>query len=333
VFIDRAIIKVKSGRGGNGCSHMHREKYVPKGGPDGGDGGRGGDVIVVGDPHLDTLIEFRYRMHFFATDGAKGEGRGRHGSDGESIRVSLPLGSIVRDQASGETLVEIMEPGQEFVVARGGRGGFGNEHFKTSTHQAPVETTPGEDAQERTLEVELKLIADVGLVGMPNAGKSTLLRAVSRANAKVGDYPFTTISPQLGIAELPGDRRLVVADLPGLIEGAAEGAGLGHDFLRHIERTRVIVHLVDAVPLDGGDPAERYHAIRHELEAFSKDLARKPEVVAINKIDLLPDAEREARVRALGAAMRLSTPPLAISGASGQGVPMLLEACWNAARR
>ncbi len=332
VFIDRAVIKVRSGRGGNGCSHMRHEKFMPKGGPDGGDGGRGGDVVLVGDPHLDTLIEFRYRMHFFAEDGEKGQGKSCHGRDGASIRVALPLGSIVRDQASSEVLADIVAPGQEFVAARGGRGGFGNEHFKSSTHQAPLETTPGGDAEERTLEIELKLIADVGLVGMPNAGKSTLLRAVSRANAKVGDYPFTTISPQLGIAELPGDRRLVVADLPGLIEGAAEGAGLGHDFLRHIERTRVIVHLVDAAPLDGGDPAERYHAIRRELEAFSRDLARKPEVVAINKVDLLPESDRASRVRALGAAMRLSRPPLAISGATGQGVPALLEACWNAAR-
>lgn len=332
MFIDRAIIKVKSGRGGDGCSHMRREKYVPKGGPDGGNGGRGGDVILVGDPHLDTLIEFRYRMHFFASDGEPGTGKGCHGRDGESIRVALPLGSIVRDQEAEETLVDLTEPGQEFVVARGGKGGFGNEHFKHSTNQAPTETTSGEPAQERKLEIELKLIADVGLVGMPNAGKSTLLRAVSRANAKVGDYPFTTISPQLGIAELPGDRRLVVADLPGLIEGAADGAGLGHDFLKHIERTRVIVHLVDAMPLDGGDPAERYFAIRRELEAFSTDLARKPEVVAINKVDLLPQAERDAKVRALGAAMRLSKKPLAISGATGDGVSALLEACWKAAR-
>lgn len=332
MFIDRAIIKVRSGKGGDGCSHMRREKYVPKGGPDGGDGGRGGDVILVGDSHLDTLVEFRYRMHFFAKDGERGQGKSWHGRDGESIRVPLPLGSIVRDRESGEMLVDLTEPGREFVVARGGRGGFGNEHFKSSTNQAPLETTAGEEAQERTLEIELKLIADVGLVGMPNAGKSTLLRAVSRANAKVGDYPFTTISPQLGIAELPGDRRLVVADLPGLIEGAAEGAGLGHDFLRHIERTRAIVHLVDAMPLDGGDPAERYFAIRRELEAFSADLARKPEVVAINKIDLIPAAERDARVRALGAAMRLATKPIAISGATGDGVAALLEACWKAAR-
>jgi len=333
VFVDQAVIKVRSGKGGDGCSHMRREKFMPKGGPDGGDGGRGGDVIVVGDPHLDTLMAFRYRMHFFADDGGKGLTKSCHGADGASIRVPLPLGSQVFDAESGELIIDVVESGQEFVVAHGGQGGFGNEHFKGPTHQAPTECTPGEPAQERTLRIELKLIADVGLVGMPNAGKSTLLRAISRANAKVGDYPFTTLSPQLGIAALPGDRRLVFADLPGLIEGAADGAGLGHDFLRHVERTRVIVHLVDMAPFDGGDPAERYMAIRAELAAFSTDLARKPEVVVLNKADLLPEAEREARRRAIGAAMRLSQAPIMISGASGAGVPDMLEACWKLAEK
>lgn len=306
---------------------------MPKGGPDGGDGGRGGDVIVTGDSHLDTLIAFQYRMHFFAEDGGKGQSKSCHGAGGASIRVPLPLGSQVFDAESGELLVDVVEPGQEHVVARGGRGGFGNEHFKSATNQAPTESTQGEPAEERTLRIELKLIADVGLVGMPNAGKSTLLRAVSRADAKVGDYPFTTLSPQLGIAALPGDRRLVVADLPGLIEGAADGAGLGHDFLRHVERTRVILHLVDMAPIDGGDPAERYHAIRRELESFSMDLARKPELVVLTKMDLVPAEERDAARRALGAAMRLSKPPLMISGASGAGVPEMLEACWTLAEK
>jgi len=310
---------------------MRREKFMPKGGPDGGDGGRGGDVIVYGDPHLDTLMAFRYRMHFFAENGGKGMSSSCHGAHGESIRVPLPLGSQIFVADTDDLIVDIMEAEQEFVVARGGEGGFGNEHFKGPTNQAPDEATLGVEAEERTLRIELKLIADVGLVGMPNAGKSTLLRAISRANAKVGAYPFTTLSPQLGIATLTGDRRLVVADLPGLIEGAADGAGLGHDFLRHVERTRVIVHLVDAAPLDGGDPAERYHAIRHEIESFSKDLARKPELVVLNKMDLIAEGEREAKRRALGAAMRLSQPPLAISGATGAGVPELLEACWKLA--
>jgi GTP-binding protein len=332
VFIDRAVIKVRSGRGGDGLSHMRREKFMPKGGPDGGDGGRGGDVVLFGDPHSDTLLEFRYRMHYFAEDGERGQTKSCHGRDGASIRVALPLGSLVHDGDTDELLADIVRPGQEFVAARGGRGGFGNEHFKSATHQAPTEAQPGEAAEERTLRIELKLIADVGLVGMPNAGKSTLLRAVSRADAKVGAYPFTTISPQLGIAELPGGRRLVVADLPGLIEGAAEGAGLGHDFLRHVERTRAIVHLVDMMPADGGDPAAHYRAIRGELGAFSEALARKPEIVALNKSDLVPDEERDATARRLQAAMGLSKPPLVISGATGQGVPALLEACWEIAR-
>lgn len=302
---------------------------MPKGGPDGGDGGRGGDVIVVGDPHLDTLLAFRFKMQFFAEDGGKGTTKSCHGADGASITLPLPLGSQIFDADTGELIVDIVDAGQEFIVAAGGKGGYGNEHFKSSTHQAPVEVTLGEDAVELMLRIELKLIADVGLVGMPNAGKSTLLRAISRANAKVGDYPFTTLSPQLGIAALPGDRRLVVADLPGLIEGASEGAGLGHDFLRHVERTRVIVHLVDAMPMDGGDPAERYLAIRHELESFSTDLARKPELVVLNKMDLVPEGEREAKRKALGAAMRLAQAPITISGATGDGVPQMLEACWK----
>ncbi|MFO0895022.1 MAG: GTPase ObgE [Phycisphaerales bacterium] len=332
MFVDRATVKIRSGKGGDGCSHLRREKFMPKGGPDGGNGGRGGDVVLVADPHLDTLIEFRYRGHFFAEDGEKGQGKSCAGRDGADILVPLPLGSLVYDHESGEFLVDMAEPGQRFVAAPGGRGGMGNEHFKTSTRQTPLEATLGEPAVERTLRFELKLIADVGLVGLPNAGKSTLLGAVSRANAKVGDYPFTTLSPQLGIAELPGDRRLVVADLPGLIEGAAEGAGLGHDFLRHVERTRVIVHLVDVAPLDGGDPVRAWETIRGELEAFSPELARKPELVVFNKIDLVPQAERKERVSGLAAAMRLARPPCVISGATREGVPAMLDAAWTLAQ-
>lgn len=330
MFVDQAIIKVRSGKGGDGASHMRREKFMPKGGPDGGDGGRGGDVVVVADPHLDTLLEFRFKMHYFAEDGEKGMGKSCHGRDGASIRVPLPLGSVVEDAETGEVLVDLVEPGQEFIVAHGGAGGFGNEHFKSSTNQSPLETIPGGEAEVRTLRIELKLIADVGLVGLPNAGKSTLLRAVSRANAKVGDYPFTTLSPQLGIATLSGDRRLVFADLPGLIKGAASGRGLGHDFLRHVERTRVIVHLVDMSVVGA---AQHYREIRDELEAFSTELARKPELVVLNKMDLVPADERESMRGMIGAAMRLSTPPIMVSGASGEGIPAMLEACWRLAAK
>lgn len=333
LFVDTAVITVRSGRGGDGLAHLKREKNLPKAGPDGGDGGRGGDVVLVADSHLDTLVEFAYKAHFFATDGQNGQPKNCYGSDGEHCLVRLPVGSVVHDADTGEFLVDLHEPEQRFVAAKGGAGGLGNDHFKSSTHQAPMESTPGEPAVERRLRIELKLIADVGLVGLPNAGKSTLLRAISRANAKVGAYPFTTLSPQLGIAEMGGDRRLVVADLPGLIEGASQGAGLGHDFLRHVERTRVIVHVVDMAPLDGTDPAESYRVIRRELNEFSPDLAEKPELVVLNKVDLIPEEDREARIERIAGAIGLAKGerPAVISGATGAGVKEMLEAAWRMA--
>jgi len=335
VFVDTAIITVRSGKGGDGCSHLRREKDRPKGGPDGGDGGRGGDITVVADPHLDTLIEFSYRAHFFAQDGERGQKKSCHGSDGQGVEIRLPVGSLVADADTHEVLVDLVEPGQRAVVAPGGKGGLGNEHFKGPLRQTPLEFTPGEPAVERRLLIELKLIADVGLVGLPNAGKSTLLRAVSRANAKVGAYPFTTLSPQLGIAELDTERRLVFADLPGLIEGAADGAGLGHDFLRHVERTRAIVHLVDIAPLDGSDPVANWRTIRGELHAFSPELAEKPELVVLNKMDLVPEDERDARIERFAGAIGLARGerPPAISGATGEGVRAMLEAAWRLAGR
>jgi GTP-binding protein len=335
VFVDTAVITVRSGKGGDGLSHLRQEKNIPKGGPDGGDGGEGGDVVLVADPHLDTLVEFSYRGHFFATDGQRGQPKSCHGSAGESCVVKLPMGTLVRDADTDEFLVDLSQPGERFVAAKGGRGGLGNEHFKGPHNQTPTEATQGEPAVERRLRMELKLIADVGLVGLPNAGKSTLLRAVSRANAKVGAYPFTTLSPQLGIAELGGERRLVVADLPGLIEGAADGAGLGHDFLRHIERTRVIVHLVDVAPLDGVDPVISYGVIRNELNEFSPELAEKPELVVLNKIDLVPEDERNARIQRFAGAIGMARgeQPITISGATGDGVRALLEAAWKLAEK
>ena len=258
MFVDRAVIHVRSGKGGDGCAHLLQLKGNPKGGPDGGDGGKGGDVVVVGDPHLDTLVECAYKPHWFAKDGENGQKKKCHGCDGTDIEIRLPLGAQVIDPESGDIVAEILEPGQRAVIAAGGRGGLGNDHFKSAVHQTPLERTLGEPSIERTFEVELKLIADVGFVGLPNAGKSTLLKASTRANPKVADYPFTTLGPQLGILDLGDERRLVLADLPGLIEGAAEGAGLGHDFLRHVERTRCILHVVDALPVDGSDPVEAY---------------------------------------------------------------------------
>ncbi len=330
MFVDHAIIYVRSGKGGDGCAHLLREKGKPKGGPDGGDGGRGGDVVVVGDPHVDTLVAFAYKPHWFAKDGEPGSSKQCTGADGADVLVPLPLGSQVFDAQSDELIADVTEPGQRVVVATGGAGGWGNDRFKSATHQTPTERTLGGPSVERTLRVELKLIADVGFVGLPNAGKSTFLRASTRAHPKVADYPFTTLTPQLGIAELAGDRRLVLADLPGLIEGAAGGAGLGHDFLRHIERTRCILHVVDAMPPDGSDPVESYRTIRRELGEFSDALARKPEIVVINKVDLMPAEDREelladvlARFRARG------VKPMLMSGATGEGVREVLDAAWR----
>jgi GTP-binding protein len=330
MFIDRAEITVRSGKGGDGRCSFRREKFVPKGGPDGGDGGRGGDVVLVADPHLDTLLPFAHRRRFLAEDGEPGGASRRHGGDGAACRIEVPVGCLVFDDDRDELVADFTQAGQEVVVAEGGRGGLGNDRFKTSTQQAPTRTTPGGAAIERHLRLELKLLADVGLVGLPNAGKSTLLRSISRATPKVADYPFTTLSPQLGIAELPGDRRLLVADIPGLIEGAAEGAGLGHDFLRHVERTSLLLHLVDAAPGEDRDPVEDYRTIRRELEAFAPDLASKPEIVALNKIDLVPREDLEAVRRAFS--QRIGLPASSVrlvSGASGAGCGELVEEAWG----
>ncbi len=338
MLVDTCTIYVRSGRGGHGCVSFRREKYIPKGGPDGGDGGKGGDVVLVADPHLDTLLKASHMPHKRAASGESGQGKSMHGADGADCVVPVPLGTLIYDKDTNEKLADLSEPGQRVIVAKGGEGGLGNEHFKSPTNQTPRQFTEGGEPQERTLWLELKLIADVGLVGLPNAGKSTLLRAISRANPKVADYPFTTLSPHLGIAELPGDkgggRRLVFADLPGLIEGASGGAGLGHDFLKHIERTKLLVHLVDVRPVDGSDPIANYETIRGELNAYSSELALKAEIVVLSKIDLIPDdAERDRLADII--AGRLGMPrgqrPLMISGATGQGTRELLEACWQAA--
>ena len=330
MLVDEAIIHVRSGKGGDGAVHLRREKSIMKGGPDGGDGGRGGHVILVGDSHLDTLVEFQHRPHLFAKNGENGSKKSCHGSDAPDLFVRVPLGSVVHDAETDEFVADIVEEGQQVIVAHGGRGGWGNERFKSSTHQTPLESTPGGPQVERTLRIELKLIADIGFVGLPNAGKSTLLGKSTRANAKVGDYPFTTRKPQLGIAELPGDRRIVLADIPGLIEGASEGAGLGHDFLRHIERTKAIVHLVDLAPLDGSRPADNYRTIREELHAFSPILAEKPEIVVFSKVDLVADDERAKRVRRLATEIGLGKQehPVVISAATGEGIRELLERCY-----
>ena len=309
---------------------FRREKFIPKGGPDGGNGGRGGDVVLVADPSLDTLLPLTPRPHYRAESGQGGMGKSCIGRDGADCIVKVPLGTLVFDRESKALLADISDSQQRVIVAEGGKGGRGNESFKSSTHQAPRESTPGGDWVERTLDLELKLIADVGLVGLPNAGKSTMLRSFSRARPKVADYPFTTLSPHLGIAELSRHRRLIVADIPGLIAGAADGAGLGHDFLRHIERTERIVHVVDVMPFDESDPVQNYKTIRGELEAYSTILAEKPETIVLNKIDLIPEHDREEHCRAILSGLGTSESPLLLSGLTGEGGEALLERLWQA---
>ncbi|MBC8310452.1 MAG: GTPase ObgE [Phycisphaerales bacterium] len=328
MLVDRARIFVRSGKGGDGCMSFRREKYIPKGGPNGGDGGDGGDVILVGDKSVDTLLPVTHRPHYRATRGIQGKGSQMHGANGEDCVVKVPLGTIVRLEETGELLADISQDGQRLVVAKGGKGGWGNEHFKSATNQAPRETTPGEPIEEHILNLELKLIADIGLVGLPNAGKSTLLSTISAARPKVADYPFTTLQPHLGIAELDVNRRLVVADIPGLIEGAADGAGLGHRFLKHIERTRAILHLVDVMPVDGSDPVSNYKAIRNELERYSGELAAKDEIVVLNKIDLLPPDERDSILTSIANDLKLDSV-ISCSGATLDGVRDVLEHCWT----
>lgn len=334
MFVDQVVIQVQAGKGGDGCVSFYRARALPKGGPDGGNGGNGGSVHFEADEGLNTLMDFRGKHHWTAKPGEPGRGKQQYGAAAEDLIVRVPPGTLIYDNKSGELLADV-GPGDRTLIARGGQGGFGNEHFKSATNQAPRQSTPGEPGEQYELRLELKLIADVGLIGMPNAGKSTLLSALTRADAKVGDYPFTTLSPQLGIAQLDPARRLVLADIPGLIEGAAGGAGLGHEFLRHVERTRVLVHILDVMPEDGSDPADNYRIVREELAGYAMALAEKPEVIALNKLDLLPgDEEREQRVRDLRTTLKLGhdTEVVPISGATGMGTKKLLETLWPIAR-
>jgi GTPase len=325
MFVDEAEIHVKAGDGGNGCVSFRREKYIPKGGPDGGDGGDGGSVVFVADPNKNTLLDFSGRHHWHAKKGEAGMGKKMYGKTADDLVILVPPGTQVYDVDNQILLADLDAPEKRIVIAQGGKGGRGNFHFRSSTNQTPRYAEPGTEGQERNLKLQLKLIADVGLVGMPNAGKSTLLSAVSSARPKIADYPFTTLDPQLGIVSLVGDRRMVFADIPGLIEGAQHGAGLGVAFLKHIERTKIIVHLLDLYPPDGSDPAENYRKIRKELEAFSPELAHKREIIAANKMDLAIDNDALKKVRSELSGKEI----LAISGVSRQGVEQLLEAIWR----
>jgi len=327
MFVDEAHIHVKAGDGGHGCVGFRREKYIPKGGPDGGDGGRGGHVYFEAVADLNTLIDFSGRHHWKAKNGRPGSGSNRTGADGQDLVIRVPLGTLLYDVDLGLLLKDLNEAGTRVLLCRGGKGGRGNKAFATSTNQAPRTVEPGRPGQERSLRLELKLIADVGLVGKPNAGKSTLVSRCSAARPKIADYPFTTLEPVLGIVDLSDFRRFVMADLPGLIEGAHSGVGLGFDFLRHIERTALIVHLLDVLPGDGSDPLDNYHAIRRELEQHSRTLAAKPEVIVANKIDLDPDG---TAVRCLSKTLHKEIIP--ISAVTGQGIRELCEILWQKVR-
>lgn len=322
MFVDEARIYVEGGAGGNGCVAFRREKYVPKGGPSGGDGGRGGSVRLRADPGLSTLLDYRYRRHFRAPRGEHGSGDKRTGADGEDIVIPVPLGTSVRDADSGELLGDLVEAGQELVVARGGRGGRGNARFATPTRQAPRRADPGESGESRWLLLELKLLADAGLVGMPNAGKSTLLSRVSAARPRVADYPFTTLHPCLGVVAVPGGGSFVLADIPGLIEGAHEGKGLGDRFLRHIERTRVIVHVLDLGAPPERDLFQDYLTINRELASYRAELARRPQLVVANKIDL-PGARD--RLLSLQEKITDGGRVLGVSAVTGEGIETMVR--------
>ncbi|MCS7024822.1 MAG: GTPase ObgE [Bryobacteraceae bacterium] len=324
MFIDEVKIFVKAGDGGDGCVAFRREKYVPRGGPSGGDGGRGGDVFLVSNPHYNTLLHFRFNPEHRAGRGRHGEGSNKTGRDGTSIELPVPVGTVVYDEDTGELLHDFTLPNERFLVARGGRGGRGNQHFATPTHQAPTEHEPGQKGEQRRLRLELKLLADVGLVGFPNAGKSTLISRISAAKPKIADYPFTTLEPNLGVVRLPDERTFVVADIPGLIQGAHEGHGLGIQFLRHIERTKLLLHLVDVSEGSGRNPLEDFKIILKELESFNPDLLRKPMMVVATKMDVTQDPQRIVPLKR--AAARRKMPFFAISALRGEGLSELVFA-------
>jgi len=324
-FVDEARIRVEAGRGGDGVVSFRREKFVPLGGPDGGDGGRGGDIYLMANSGLNTLADFRFTTTFRSEHGGRGAGQQRTGRSGEDLIVPVPLGTVVSDADSGEIIGDLTRVGERLLVARGGKGGLGNAHFKSSTNRAPRRFIPGAPGEQRELQLELQVLADVGLLGLPNAGKSTLLRAVSEARPKVADYPFTTLHPHLGVVRIGPERSFVMADIPGLIEGAAEGAGLGIRFLKHLARTRILLHLVDVAPADpAAEPVKAVKALAAELKKFSKELAKRERWLVLNKIDLLATEEREARVKEIVKGLRWKGPVFTVSAATGEGCALLV---------
>jgi GTP-binding protein len=324
-FIDEAKIYIKAGDGGNGVASFRREKYIPLGGPDGGDGGRGGSIYLLADRNLNTLVDYRYTRKFLAPRGENGRGADCYGAAGKDITLRVPVGTVVYDQNTDEMLADLPQDGMQVLLARGGKGGLGNLHFKSSVNRAPRKCTQGEPGEEFELRMELRVLADVGLLGLPNAGKSTFIRSVSAARPKVADYPFTTLHPNLGVVRVDDERSFVIADVPGLIEGAAEGAGLGIRFLKHLQRTRVLLHLVDLAPFDpAANPVENALAIVRELEKYDPELSAKPRWLLLNKLDLIPEDEREKRIDDFLAAYRKASgftePHFCISALSGKGV-------------
>jgi len=329
-FFDEALIDISAGHGGAGCVSFRREKFIPFGGPNGGDGGRGGSVWAVADLNINTLIDYRYTRRFDARNGEAGRGSDQFGAAGEDIEMRMPVGTIITDAETGEVMIELLEHGQRTLLAKGGDGGFGNLHFKSSTNRSPRQKTPGWPGEAHKLQLELRVLADVGLLGMPNAGKSTFIAAISNARPKIADYPFTTLHPNLGVVRVGPERSFVVADIPGLIEGASEGAGLGHQFLRHLQRTRLLLHIVDAAPFDDSvDPVAQAKAIVVELKKYDPKLHAKPRWLVFNKLDMVPLEEREARIKDYVRRLRWKGPVFAISALARDGLQPLLEKIQN----
>ena len=327
MFIDRARIFVQSGKGGDGMSSFRREKFVPKGGPDGGDGGHGGNVVLVADRNVNTLVDFRFRRLFKAKPGGKGQGANCYGRNAEDLLITVPLGTIVKDEESGQIIADLSHDGQQAIVAKGGRGGRGNWHFRSSSNRTPTFAERGEPGEERWLRLELKVLADIGLLGYPSVGKSSILRKVSAAQPEVAAYHFTTLNPILGVVDLSDHRSFVMADIPGLIEGASEGVGLGHDFLRHIERTKILVHVLDVSGMEGRDPIEDYEKINEELRKYSEKLSWKKQIIAANKIDMLGDSDNLERLKAYMDERGQEVYP--ICAMTGEGLEVLLERLWD----
>lgn len=328
-FVDEALIDVIAGNGGNGCASFRREKFIPFGGPDGGDGGRGGHVYAEADRNLNTLVDFRYARRHEARHGEHGRGSDQFGAAADDIVLRMPVGTVISDAETGESVAELLEPGERVLLAKGGDGGFGNLRYKSSTNRAPRKKTPGWPGEQKKLKLELKVLADVGLLGMPNAGKSTLIAAISNARPKIADYPFTTLHPNLGVVRVGPEQSFVVADVPGLIEGAAEGAGLGHRFLRHLQRTRLLLHMVDLAPFDDVDPVAQARAIAAELKKYDPALFDKPRWLVLNKLDMVPAEERAARVKDFVKRFKWKGPVFEISALTRAGCEQLVRAAYG----